>query len=54
MKAVLHTIGLILIVTWVVLWLTVKITFAAVHLLLLAGIAMIVFGLLSRSTRSTA
>jgi hypothetical protein len=53
MKAVLHAIGVILIVTWLVLWLSVKITFAAVHLLLLAGLAMIVFGLLSRSTRST-
>ena len=48
MKAVLHALGVILIVSWVVLWLAVKITFAAVHLLLLAGIAMIVFGLLSR------
>lgn len=54
MKAILHTIGVILIVSWLVLWLTVKITFAAVHLLLLAGIAMIVFGLLSRRSGSTA
>jgi hypothetical protein len=54
MKAVLHAIGLILIVSWLVLWLSVKITFAAVHLLLLAGIALIVFGLLSRSGSSTA
>ena len=54
MKATLHAIGLLLIVVWLVLWLAVKITFAAVHLLLLVGIAMIVFGLLSRSTRSSA
>jgi membrane-bound ClpP family serine protease len=53
MKATLHAIGLLLIVVWLVLWLAVKITFAAVHLLLV-GIAMIVFGLLSRSTRYTA
>ncbi len=52
MKAVLHAIGLILIVSWLVLWLSVKITFAAVHLLLLAGIALIVFGLLSKSSSS--
>jgi hypothetical protein len=54
MKATLHAIGLLLIVVWLVLWLAVKITFAAVHLLLLVGIAMIVFGLLARSSRSTA
>jgi hypothetical protein len=54
MKATLHAIGLLLIVVWLVLWLAVKITFAAVHVLLLLGVAMIVFGLLSRSSRSTA
>ncbi len=53
MKATLHAIGLLLIVAWLVLWLAVKITFAAVHVLLLLGIAMIVIGLLSRSSRST-
>ena len=53
MKAVLHAIGVILIVTWLVLWLSVKITFAAVHLLLLGGLALIVVGLLSRSRSST-
>ena len=54
MKAALHAIGLLLIVVWLVLWLAVKITFAAVHVLLLLGIAMIVFGLLSRSSHSAA
>jgi hypothetical protein len=54
MKATLHAIGLLLIVVWLVLWLAVKITFAAVHVLLLLGVALIVVGLLSRSTRSTA
>jgi hypothetical protein len=54
MKATLHAIGLLLIVVWLVLWLAVKITFAAVHVLLLLGIAMIVIGLMSRSSRSTA
>jgi hypothetical protein len=46
MKSVLHAIGIFLIVAWLVLWLAVKITFAAVHLLLLLGVAMILFGLL--------
>jgi hypothetical protein len=54
MKSVLHAIGIFLIVAWLVLWLAVKITFAAVHLLLLLGVALILFGLLSRSGRSTA
>jgi hypothetical protein len=54
MKSALHAIG-VLFMAWLVLWLAVKITFAAVHLLLLLGIAMIVFGLLkSRSGSSTA
>ena len=46
MKAVLHAIGILLIIVWLVLWLAVKITFAAVHVLLLLGIVMIIFGLL--------
>lgn len=50
MKAVLHAIGVLLIVTWLVLWLAVKITFAAVHLLLLLGVALIIFGLLKSSS----
>jgi hypothetical protein len=52
MKAILHVIGFVLIVTWLVLLLAVKVTVAAVHLLLLLGLAMIVFGLLSRSNRT--
>ena len=54
MKAVLHGIGVVLIVAWLVLWLAVKITVAAVHLLLLLGIAMIVFGLLKSSKSAAA
>ena len=48
--AVLKGLGVALIVIWLVLWLAVKITFAAVHLLLLVGVAMIVFGLLKSKT----
>lgn len=46
MKSVLHAIGIFLIIAWLVLWLAVKITFAAVHLLLLLGVALILVGLL--------
>jgi hypothetical protein len=53
MKAILHTIGVILIVAWLVLWLAVKITVAAVHLLLLLGVALIVFGLIKAGRRGS-
>ena len=45
---VLKAIGVVLIVAWLVLWLFVKITFAAIHLLFLIGIAMLLFGFLKR------
>jgi Flp pilus assembly protein TadB len=47
---ILKGIGVALIVLWLVLWLFVKITFAAIHLLLLIGLAMLVFGLIRRET----
>jgi hypothetical protein len=47
---VLKGIGAVLIVIWLVLWLFVKITFAAIHLLLLIGLALLVFGLIKRET----
>lgn len=47
--ALLKAIGIVLVVTWLVLWLAVKITFAAVHLLLLAGLAMLVVGFIKRT-----
>jgi Flp pilus assembly protein TadB len=49
---VLKAIGAVLIVAWLVLWLAVKITFAAVHLLLLVGLAMLVFGFLKSKAGS--
>jgi hypothetical protein len=47
---VLKGLGVAIIVVWLVLWLAVKITFAAVHLLLLVGLAMIVFGFIKAKT----
>jgi hypothetical protein len=41
---VLKGLGVAIILLWLVLWLAVKITFTAIHLLLLLGLAMIVFG----------
>jgi hypothetical protein len=42
---ILRAIGIVLIVVWLVLWLFVKITIVAIHLLLLLGIATIVIDL---------
>jgi hypothetical protein len=47
---ILKGLGVAIIVLWLVLWLAVKITFAAIHLLLLLGLAMIVIGFLKAST----
>lgn len=46
MKSVLHLIGILLIVAWLVLWLAVKVTFAAIHLLLVLGVILLVMGLM--------
>jgi hypothetical protein len=50
---ILKGIGALLIVIWLVLWLFVKITFAAIHLLLLIGLALLVFGLIKHESRGT-
>lgn len=42
---ILRAIGIELIAMWLVLWLVVKITIVAIHLLLLLGIATIVIDL---------
>lgn len=47
---ILKAIGVLLIVAWLVLWLAVKITFAAIHLLLLVGLVMLVVGFVKRET----
>lgn len=46
----LKFLGVALIVVWLVLWLAVKITFGAIHLLLLIGLAMLVAGFIKRAT----
>ena len=50
---ILKGIGAVLVVLWLVLWLFVKITFAAIHLLLLIGLAMLVLGFIRRETSGT-
>lgn len=48
---ILRAIGIALIVVWLVLWLFVKITIVAIHLLLLLGIATIVIDLARSKSR---
>ena len=40
----LKLLGIALIVVWLVLWLAVKVTFGAIHLLVLIGLVMLVVG----------
>jgi len=48
----LRVIGIVLIVLWLTLWLFVKITMVAVHLLLLLGIVAIVIDLVRPKSAS--
>jgi hypothetical protein len=41
---ILKFIGVAIILVWLVLWLAVKVTFGAIHLLVLLGVAMIIMG----------
>jgi hypothetical protein len=47
---VLKGVGVAVIILWLVLWLAVKITFAAIHLLFLLGVAFLVIGFLKSKT----
>jgi hypothetical protein len=42
MKAVLSLLGIVFIIAWLVLWLAVKVTFGAIHLLVVIGVILIV------------
>ncbi len=41
---ILKVLGIAIIIVWLVLWLAVKITFGAIHLLLLLGVVLLVVG----------
>jgi hypothetical protein len=49
---ILKGIGVAIIILWLVLWLAVKITFGAIHLLLLLGLAMLVIGFVKSKSKS--
>jgi hypothetical protein len=48
---ILKGLGIAIIIVWLVLWLLVKVTFAAIHLLLLLGLAMLVIGFVKASNK---
>lgn len=48
---ILKFLGAAVLILWLVLWLAVKITFGAIHLLVLVGLAMIIMGFARSSTR---
>ena len=48
---ILKFLGVAIIIVWLVLWLAVKVTFAAVHLLLLLGLALVVVGFLKAANK---
>jgi hypothetical protein len=51
---ILHVLGALLIVSWLFLWLALKLTFVAIHALLVLGVILIVFAFIAgRSTRSS-
>lgn len=45
MKSVLSVIGIVFIIAWLVLWLAVKVTFGAIHLLVVFGVILIILAL---------
>jgi hypothetical protein len=49
----LFWLGVVMVLCWGLLWLGIKIAVGAVHLLLLVGVALIVWGLIRRDTTST-
>jgi hypothetical protein len=48
---ILKVLGIAIIIVWLVLWLAVKITFGAIHLLLLLGVALLVVGFVKATNR---
>jgi hypothetical protein len=48
---ILKFLGIAVIVLWLVLWLAVKVTFGAIHLLAVLGVAMLIIGLAKSATR---
>ncbi|HXS28179.1 MAG TPA: hypothetical protein VN730_10985 [Steroidobacteraceae bacterium] len=50
MRAILTTLGILFIIAWLVLWLAVKVTFGAIHLLVVIGIILIIVAIVKAAT----
>jgi hypothetical protein len=48
---ILRILGAAIIILWLVLWLAVKVTFGAIHLLVLLGLVMLVAGFMKSASR---
>lgn len=47
--AILKALGVAVIILWLILWLAVKITFGAIHLLLVLGVILLIVGFIKRA-----
>jgi len=45
-------LGIVLIVTWAVLWLGLKIATGVIHLIVIVGLALIIWGFIKRGARA--
>jgi hypothetical protein len=45
MRAILMSLGVLFIIAWLVLWLAVKVTFGAIHLLVVIGIILLILAI---------
>ena len=50
--AILRILAVLFIIAWLVLWLAVKITFGAIHLLLVVGVIMLIVSLFGGARRA--
>ena len=41
---ILHVLGVLFIVAWLVMWLALKLTFVAIHALVVIGVVLIIWG----------
>jgi hypothetical protein len=44
---ILHVLGVLFILAWLVLWLALKLTFVAIHALVVIGVLLIIVGLVA-------
>ena len=50
MRAILTSLGILFIIAWLVLWLAVKVTFGAIHLLVVIGVILIIVAVVRAAT----